>query len=212
MTNQTETPTGLLTSDERETLTDPDADPEARNEVRESVQERLKAMLRDFEAVYLTLRDQDLEAVFSPDDDHQLSTIRAATQDAFALLVLGMLFNDDMLETRLSDAIRYAALSHGEESTVDLDIRRGPLPTIEQCLDRFEREGLTEENFALLEYHLWNPAAEPEQLVAASEQLGLGQPSLSEFDVPELEFIERQPQTAITSVSVERQSANRDDS
>jgi hypothetical protein len=211
MTNQTESPTGLLTSDEREILTDADTDPEVRDEVLESVQSRLTATLQDFQTLYLTLRDQDLRAVFSPDDSHELSTIRAATQDALALLILGMFLGDDMVETRLADAIRYAALGYDEEVTVNLDIRRGPLPTIEQCIDRFEREGLTEETFALLEYHLWASASDPEKLVTACEHLGIEQQSPSEFDVPEMEFVERIPQTVITNVSVEQHPADREE-
>lgn len=211
MTNQTETPTGLLTSDEREILTDADTDPEVRDDVRRSVQRRLTATLRDFQTLYLTLRDQDLRAVFSPDDARELSTVRAATQDALALLILGMFLNDDMIETRLADAIRYAALGHEEEIEVDLDIRRGPIPTIEQCIDRFEREGLTEETFALLEHHLWASASDPEKLVTACEYLGLEQQSPNEFDVPEMEFVERVPQTIITNVSVDRQPADREE-
>lgn len=195
--------TGLLTSDEREMLTDADTDPDVRDEVRESVRTRLAATVQDFQTLYLTLRDQDLRAVFSPSDPHELSAIRAATQDALALFILGMFLNGDMIETRLADAIRYAALGHNEKTTVDLEIRRGPLPTIEQCIDRFEREGLTEETFALLEYHLWAPASDPEKLVTACEHLGLEQQSPSEFDVPETEFVERVPQTVLTNVSVD---------
>lgn len=211
MTNQTETPTGLLTSDEQEILTDADTDPGVRDDVLRSVQRRLTATLQDFQTLYLTLRDQDLRAVFSPDDARELSTVRAASQDAPALLILGMFLNDDMIETRLADAIRYAALGHEEEITVDLDIRRGPIPTIEQCIDRFEREGLTEETFALLEYHLWASASDPEKLVTACEHLGLEQQSPSDFDVPEMEFVERVPQTVITNVSVEEHPADREE-
>jgi len=43
-----------------------------------------------------------------------------------------MLANDDLLETRLSDALRYAGLAHGEEITFDFNLRRGPRPTFEQ--------------------------------------------------------------------------------
>jgi len=49
--------------------------------------------------LYPTLPADDLAAVFANDD--ALAPIRTGTQDALALLMLGMLLGDDMIETRL---------------------------------------------------------------------------------------------------------------
>jgi hypothetical protein len=213
MTHDTATSTGLLTSTERETLVDPDTDEGTRNDILEHAADRLQETLTDFEVLYLTLRDSDLESVFCPDDEAELSAIRHSTQYALALLVLGMLCNDDMVEMRLADAIRYGAFSYGEEVTVDLDLRRGPLPSLEQCLDRFEREGLTEETFALFEHYLWESTDEIDRIGTACELLGLGPVTEEEAAEmrTELGFVERQPQSAITSVSVAESPAKDDD-
>lgn len=213
MTDHTPTQTGLLTSTERETLTDPEADESRRNDIREDATNRLRETLYDVEVLYLTLRDSDLESVFCPDDEAELSAIRHSTQYALALLVLGMLLNDDMVEMRLSDAIRYGAFSYGEEVTVDLNLRRSPLPSIDQCLDRFEREGLTGETFALFEHHMWESPTDVERLATACELLGLD-PITEEEAVEvstELGFVERQPQSAVTGVSVAESPAQDDD-
>lgn len=204
MSEQSHRPLGLLTERERETIVADDVQSGERNAIREYVRDRLQATLEDVTLLYPTLRDTDIEAVFCPEDDGELSTIRTATQNALGLLVLGMLVNDDLLETRLSDAIRYAGLANDEEVSVDLEIRRGPLPTLEQCQARFEDEGLTEETLTLYEQFTWNADTDPERVAAAGQRLGMEATIAEVRDVRDAsDAFSRLPQTVITNVDVE---------
>ncbi|WP_157969452.1 hypothetical protein [Haloplanus rubicundus] len=153
--------------------------------------------------LYPTLRDSDIESVFTEGEDRDLADIRVATQDALALFVHGMLHNGDDLEWRLSEAIRNATLDYGEDVSVELEIRRGPFPTVERCLQRFDREGMTPENLALFDRLLFCSEADPGQLAAAAESLGIeATPDMVQGELERTTF-ERLPQTAIVSVDVE---------
>jgi hypothetical protein len=205
MTDST-APRGLLTPTDRDRLQDIETAENERNELRERACERLKATLEDLRVLYPTLRDSDIESVFTGGKDHDLSDIRIATQDALALFVQGMLHNDDDLEWRLSEAIRNATLDYGADVSVELEIRRGPFPTVEHCLQRFDQEGMTPENLALFERLLFRSAAAPEQLTAAAESLGIeATPDMVQDELGRTTF-ERFPQTAVVSVEVESTS------
>jgi hypothetical protein len=203
MTEHPTIPRGLLTPTERERLQDSETSRRKRDELRERACDRLEATLEDIRALYPTLRDSDIESVFTEGEDRDLSGIRVATRDALALFVHGMLHNDDDVEWRLSEAIRNATLDYGEDVSVELEIRRGPFPSIEHCLQRFDREGMTPENLALFERLLFRSAAAPEQLAAAAESLGIeATPTMVQDELDRTTF-ERFPQTAVVSVEVE---------
>jgi hypothetical protein len=196
-------PSGLLTAAEREKLTDPETPASTRDDIRERTRERLSATLGDIRTLYPTLRETDIEAVFAPSGDRDLADTRVATQDALALLVLGMLHNDNHIEMRLSDAIRNATLDYGEDVSVELNIRRGPFPTVEHCLQRFDSEGMTPENLALFERLLFQSEVTSKQLSTAAEYLGIeATPDQVETNLANTTF-ERLPQTAIVNVDVE---------
>lgn len=202
MTDST-APRGLLTPTERDRLQDIETADYERNKLRERACERLEATLEDIRVLYPTLRDSDIESVFTEGKNRDLGDIRAATQDALALFVQGMLHNGDNLEWRLSDAIRNATLDYGEDVSVELEIRRGPFPTVEHCLQRFNREGMTPENLALFDRLLFRSEGDPEQLAAAAEQLGIeATPDMVRAEI-EQTILERFPQTAIVSIDVE---------
>ncbi|AXG08423.1 hypothetical protein [Haloplanus rubicundus] len=200
MTDHTSTPEGLLTYTEREQLQDSETSRTTRNDVRERVRDRLEATLEDIRVLYPTLRESDIESVFTGPDDQDPAEIRVATQDALALFVLGMLYNDDHLEWRLSEAIRNATLDYGEDVSVDIDIRRGPFPTVEYCLGRFDREGMTPENLALFDRLLFRSEADAEQMATAAESLGIDATPDQVQDGRTGTSLERFPQTAIVNV------------
>jgi acyl carrier protein len=204
MTTETEHPPGLLTTDERDTLTDPETDPADREVVYEHVRKRLRATLRDCQALYPTLREDDIEAVFSPDDDQELSVMRAATQNALGLLVLGMLANDDLVETRISDAVQQAALAHGEDVSVSFEFRRGPPLTPEQGLTRFETEGLTDETLDRFEHLCLDSTTAPEEVAAVGQKLGIEiTPEEVRDNRRTPDAMVRPPQVAVIQVDVE---------
>jgi hypothetical protein len=203
MTDQSTASRGLLTPTERERLQDLETSQKKRNELRERACNRLEATLVDLQVLYPMLRDSDIESVFTGGEDRDLADIRVATQDALALFVQGMLHNDDDLEWRLSEAIRNATLDYGEDISVELEIRRGPFPPVEHCLQRFDNEGMTPENLALFDRLLFRSEAEPEQLAAAAEHLGIeATPDMVRDELGQTTF-ERFPQTVIVSVDVE---------
>ena len=192
-------PLGLLSDAERETLTATDTDSDEYALVCERVRERLTAALRDCQVLYPTLRDSDFEAVFAPGDETEV-TLRAAIQDALGVLVLGMLWNDDRIETRLADAIRYAGFAYGEEIDATVDIRRSPMPTPEQWLARPETTSF-ETGLVLFEHLLWDQDVPPERVAAVGRQLGLDDPLEAVQDTRETEmWCQRAPQTAVCSV------------
>lgn len=202
MTIDTTYPAGLLTNTERETLYDPNVDSTERAAVCERVRTRLRATLHDCQALYPTLRDADIEAVFCPDGDAERSTIRAATQDAVGLLALGMLWNDDHIEMRVADAIRYAGFAYGEEVSVTVEVRRSPMPTPEQWLTQRRSDELMT-GVTLFEHLLWDKDVPPAQIAKVGQQVG---EDTSIETVQETrataDWINRAPQTAILSVEV----------
>jgi len=196
-------PAGLLTDDEAESLTDPDIGHEELTELRARVRTRLTETLLDLSVLYPTLPAEDIDTVFNPTDAGEQATVRAATQDGLALLILGMLHGDDMVEMRLRDALVNAGVSYGEDIDATVELRRGPLPTLEQFAARVDEEGLTEQTISLFEYFLGQPDADLNTLDAIASDL---QMEITDEDKDEMRTalapFERQPQTVITGVSV----------
>lgn len=150
-------PAGILTDAEAEALTDPETDPDELTDLRARVQDRLNETLLDLSVLYPTLPAEEVETVFNPGEPGEQSAVRAATQDGLAVLVLGMLHGDDMVEMRLRDAIVNAGVSYGEDIDVTLELRRGPLPTVEEFAAQVDEDGLTEQTLPLFEYFLTQP-------------------------------------------------------
>ncbi|MFD1641784.1 hypothetical protein [Halohasta litorea] len=195
-------PAGLISDNESECLFDGETSQKARDELREQISNRLGQTLRDFAVVYPTLRECDIESVFDPDSPRKVTEVRAATQDALAMFVYGMLTNGDMLEMRLQDAIQNAAISYGEQIDVKLSLRRGPLPTIEQFIVQADEEGISEGTLTLLEYFLYETDVSQEKLIEAAECLSI---DFSEEDIVsanEMGPCVRKPQIAFTDVTI----------
>lgn len=202
MTETNSHPSGLVTDAEAELLTDPDTDLDNHSALRERLRTRLTETLHDFSVLYPTLPAEDLAAVFDSDDE-DLTKTRAGTQDGLALLMLGMLLGDDMIEMRLREAIINAGISYGENIDVTLEFRRGPLPTFEQFAAQLDENGITEQTFLLFEYFLHHPETNPEQL----EQFASNLPVCPTFEEKaEVETVmtefERLPQTVVAEMSV----------
>ena len=202
MTDTPTQPAGLLTDAEAKLLADPDTDLSDHPDVQARLRSRLRKTLHDFTVLYPTLPTADIDAVFNPDEARQ-SAVRAATQDCLAFLVLGMLRGDDMLETRLHDAVQHAGLSNGEEIDVMLELRRGPLPTLEQFAADVAEHGVTDRAFPLFEHFLGNPDADLEVLADIAEDLNFDfDADADEHDAhrAQVAALERAPQTVITGV------------
>jgi hypothetical protein len=200
MTDTSPHPPGLVSDEEAEIITDPDTDLDEHSELRERLRTRLTETVHDFSVLYPTMPAEDLAAVFANDDP---VSIRTGTQDGLALLVLGMLVGDDMIEMRLRDAIQNAGLSYGEDIDVTLALRRGPLPTLEQFAAQLDDEGLTEQTWPLFEYFLHQPETDSEELehIASKLDIDVTPDEKAEIDTAMTAF-ERPPQTVITAVSV----------
>jgi hypothetical protein len=111
MTGDAGYPAGLLTDTEAEQLADAEHSLADNPELRAQIRTRLRATLQDCSVLYPTLPEEDIAAVFDGAESEADRSIRASTQDALGLLVIGMLTGDDMIETRLQDAIRSAGIS-----------------------------------------------------------------------------------------------------
>jgi len=211
MTDTDSHPAGLLTDDEAEILRDPDTDLDEHGELRERIRDRLTETLQDCSTLYPTLPAEDLEAVFTAKDAEALAPIRAGTQDALALLVLGMLHGDDMLDTRLRDAIQNAGMSYGEEINVTLNLRRGPLPTLEQFAGQLTDDKPTDETFPLFEHFLYQAGTDPDILadIASKHNIAIPRERKAELNTS-MGPVERPPQTVITGVSVDDVSLDDD--
>lgn len=202
-TETTAHPAGVLTDGEAEALTDPETDPDELTELRARVQDRLTETLRDLSVLYPTLPAENLDAVFNPADAGAQSAVRAATQDGLALLVLGMLHGDDMVEMRLRDAIVNAGVSYGEDIDVTLELRRGPLPTVEEFAAQVDEDGLTEQTLPLFEYFLTQPDVDLSTLdaIIPDQQTDITEEEKAEIQTVMAPFA-RHPQTVITGVAV----------
>lgn len=205
MPDENPSPHGLLTEAEAETLTDIEAPESERNAIRNRVRERLSQILLDMSALYPTLRDEDIEAIFYPDDEMDLSAIRAATQDTLGLLVLGMLMNDDLLETRLKDAIHHATVACGEEAAVEIAVRRGPLPTVAEWATHLDFDE-SHDPLTLYNHYLWQSDADPEEVAAVGDSVPLepvaSTPEAVREERAEMPQVQRLPQTAITGIEI----------
>ncbi|WP_302080573.1 hypothetical protein [Salinibaculum rarum] len=173
MTDSFPCPLGLLTGDEAEILADPDPDIAEHSELRQRLRTRLTETLQDFSVLYPTLPADDLADVFTGEDCERLAPIRTGTQDVLALLMLGMLFSDDIIDTRFRDAIQNAGLSYGEDIDVTVSLRRGLLPTIEQFAAQLDEEGLTGHTFALFESFLYQPDTDLHGLETIASKLDI---------------------------------------
>jgi hypothetical protein len=118
-----------------------------------------------------------------------------------------MLHGNDMVEMRLRDAIMNAGVSYGEDIDVTLELRRGPLPTIEAFAAHVDEDGLTEQTLPLFEHFLTQADADLSTLDAIIPDL---QTDITEEEKTEIQAamapFARFPQTVITGVSVTDQS------
>lgn len=205
-----ETPThtaGILTDAEAEALTDPETDPDELTDLRARVRDRLTETLLDLSVLYPTLPPEDFDTLFRPINPVDQSAVRAATQDGLALLILGMLHGDDMVEMRLRDAIMNAGVSYAEDIDVTLELRRGPLPTTEEFAAHVDEDGLTEQTLPLFEHFLTQADADLRMLDAIIPDL---QTDITEEEKTEIQAVmapfARCLQTVITGVAVTDQS------
>lgn len=212
MTDTTQHPPGIVTDAEAERLADPATDLADHGALRARIRTRLVETLRDCSVLYPRLPAEDLTAVFAGDDgadDAARRARRASTQDALALLVLGMLLGDDMLETRLREAIYHAGASYGEDIDVTLALRRGPLPSLERFAAHLDDEGVTDRSLTLFEHFRHDPETAPAALERAASKLGIELTSAERAAIAaDAPAFERPPQSVITDISVTDPSAD----
>lgn len=202
MTEDAGHPAGLLTDAEAEQLADAEHSLADDPELRAQIRTRLRATLQDCSVLYPTLPEEDLAAVFADGRPERTAEVRANTQDALGILTLGMLIGGDMIETRLQDTIRSAGVSYGEEIKIDVELYRGPLPSIEEFAVRIRKEGLNEQTFELFEHFLYTPNTNAAVLDDVVELMGM---ELTPAEKKELDSarkgLERSPQTVVTEIS-----------
>jgi hypothetical protein len=204
----TEAPTdevdGLLTQSERQLLGDPDADEAERDDLRDDLRERLYWALRDFSILYPTLRDEDIDAIFDPADEHRRSDVRSSIQDALGLLFLGMERSSDMIETRVADAFASAGASLDQNVVVDIDIQREPMAPVEYSLARVERGSIDSLSYHELTRLVRSPEVDAERVVAVCNRDGLPTTvaEIEEERALETAPLERPVQTVVTGIEV----------
>ena len=203
MTGSCDHPAGLLTDAEAERLADVKHSLSDDPELRAKIRTRLEATLHDCSVLYPTLPEEDIAAIFDAEDSEGTGSIRGNTQDALGLLVIGMLTGDDMIETRLQDAICSAGISYGEEIDVTVELKRGPLPSVEEFAARLHEDGISMHTFDLFEHFLRQPDTDVSVLEDVAERFGI---EFTQAEKKELEngidTFERLPQVAVTDISI----------
>jgi hypothetical protein len=201
---------GLLTQSERQLLGDPDADEAERDDLRDDLRERLYWALRDFSILYPTLRDEDIDAIFDPADEHRRSDVRSSIQDALGLLFLGMERSSDMIEMRVADAFASAGASLDQNVVVDIDIQREPMPPVEYSLARAERESIDSLSYHELTRLFRSSEVDAERVVAVCNRDGLSTtvPEIEEERALETTPLERPVQTVVTGIEITETGAD----
>jgi hypothetical protein len=203
MSESCDHPAGLLTDAEAERIADAENSLDEHPELRSRIRTRLRATLQDCSVLYPSLPEEDIAAIFDAEESKEYGSIRGNTQDALGLLVIGMLTGDDMIETRLQDAIRSAGISYGEEIDVTVELRRGPLPSMEEFAAQVQEDGISMHTFDLFEHFLRQPDTDDSVLVDVAEGLGIElTPAEKEQISDGSDNFERSPQVAVTDISI----------
>jgi hypothetical protein len=203
MSESCDHPAGLLTDAEAEQLADTEHSLAEDTELRSRIRTRLRATLQDCSVLYPTLPEEDIATIFDPEESEDDGSIRGNTQDALGLLVIGMLTGDDMIETRLQDAICSAGISYGEEIDVKIELRRGPLPSVEEFAARVQEDGISMHTFDLFEHFLRQPDTDGSVLEDVAKGLGIELTPAEKKELSDgIDDFERLPQVAVTDISI----------
>jgi hypothetical protein len=203
MSESCDHPAGLLTDAEAERIADAENSLDEHPELRSRIRTRLRATLQDCSVLYPSLPEEDIAAIFDAEESKEYGSIRGNTQDALGLLVIGMLTGDDMIETRLQDAIRSAGISYGEEIDVTVELRRGPLPSVEEFVARVHEEEISMDTFDLFEHFLSQPDTDVSVLEDMAEEFDIEFTSAEKEELEAgIDTFERLPQVAVTDISI----------
>ena len=203
MSESCDHPAGLLTDAEAERIADAENSLDEHPELRSRIRTRLRATLQDCSVLYPSLPEEDIAAIFDAEESKEYASIRGNTQDALGLLVIGMLTGDDMIETRLQDAIRSAGISYGEEIDVTVELRRGPLPSVEEFVARVHEEEISMDTFDLFEHFLSQPDTDVSVLEDMAEEFDIEFTSAEKEELEAgIDTFERLPQVAVTDISI----------
>jgi hypothetical protein len=86
---------------------------------------------------------------------------------------------------------------------VRVELRRGPLPSVEEFVAQLREEGIDMHTFDLFEYFLRQPDSDATVLHDAAEELGMDLTPEEEEGLAEgMNGCERSPQVAVTDLSV----------
>jgi hypothetical protein len=192
---------GLLSTRERAVLVGEEGTEAERAALCDELQDRLQATLLDVAYLYSGLRDEDLAAVFDPDDQVALSQVRASTQEALTLLVMGMQQNDDGVKMRLREALKYAAAAQSERADVNLEITRESMADAEHYLRRAEQDSLDEPSLLELEALLYDEKALAETVAAVFTAVGI-EMSTEKVEAARNGAARRIPQAVVTDIEV----------
>lgn len=195
-------PSGILEPFERDLLTCIDRSAPEWDQLFDELQERLYHALLDVELLYLTLRDEDIEAIFAPEDDPRPSGVKVSCQHSLVLLFIGKETNGDMTEARITDALAYAGARRNRELTADIDIILTPIAPVDHHLQRLEEEGLDGLSYVGLETLLYHTDVDAERLAEACTVASLELSAEEARTKQSLPRSERLPHTVITNVEL----------
>jgi hypothetical protein len=159
MSEETTTPAGLLTSAERDILLDETESEAARNVVRERAQERVRATLRDLEALYRGLRDEDIAAMF---DDKSERPAQVLFHNALVFLFYSMIQTNQQLEPCIERAVQHAYAATDHHASIQFDIVTEPFLPPQRRLDAVSTEGFNRVSLDAFERLFYDDSVPPE--------------------------------------------------
>jgi hypothetical protein len=200
MSEETTRPAGILTSTEREMLLDQYESAATRNAVRERARERMGAALRDLEALYCGLRDDDIEAIFG---DETQTCAEVLFHNSLVLLFYSMIRTNQRLEHRIERAIQHAYATTDQHASTRLDIVTEPFLPPQQRLEAVATDGLDRVSLDALEHLFYDDSVPPE----AFDDVDSGQsivPSADEIRQirEETATLERVPLSVVLDVEI----------
>jgi hypothetical protein len=204
MSNSDTHPTGLLTDEEADLLSDPEVqDGEARSALVNSITERLWRTFDDIELLYMVLSDDELREIFAGPDERQ-GSVRACAQHVLAFFYYGLQLTDDDVVYRITSAIEEAEAANDRDATVTLDIVTQPFLPPEQQIQALKDGDYDQVSVDALD-RLWYDERVPPANIADAFA-ALGEDELTVEDVmAEREgaaMLERMPAPVITDVEV----------
>lgn len=199
---------GMLTERERAVLvgeqSSTGSEAMSRDDPIEGLRREFAATVADFELLYLTLTDEELQSVFEGHDEGDGVSIRATAQYVLALMYYGLALTGDDVEYRFANAIRQAEADRGMHATVELDVVTEPFLSPDQRIAALLGDGggrVSLEAFDRLFYDERVSAEELAAVVSAIEDEEVTPEAIRQGREGAMHF-ERAPATVVTNVEI----------